>query len=230
MPNCVVCQASDQDTPPQQVPDLLQVGLRQLRRADLRPRCSASKMCSDQFFFGDDDEYGRAACAPSGRGRGACGGRERLRGPGARDARHPRPPDLPALRGPRPTASRREIPSLPGCFHLSADEAAREAREVESLGIAGRHPLRPARGQGPGGQRGLRRGRRRAAGRARHPRGVPRPARDDRRLPVRVHVARPLRRGGRATRSRTTPPWSCWRRMAVVPRPGRARTWWPRPT
>ncbi len=32
---------------------------------------------------------------------------------------------------------RKEIPSLPGCFHLSADEAAREAREVESLGIAG---------------------------------------------------------------------------------------------
>ena len=32
---------------------------------------------------------------------------------------------------------RREIPSLPGCFQLSADEAAREAREVESLGIAG---------------------------------------------------------------------------------------------
>ena len=32
---------------------------------------------------------------------------------------------------------RREIPSLPGCFHLSADEAAREAREIEALGIAG---------------------------------------------------------------------------------------------
>jgi porphobilinogen synthase len=32
---------------------------------------------------------------------------------------------------------RREITSLPGCFHLSPDEAAREAREVESLGIAG---------------------------------------------------------------------------------------------
>jgi porphobilinogen synthase len=32
---------------------------------------------------------------------------------------------------------RREIASLPGCFHLSADEAAREAREVEALGIAG---------------------------------------------------------------------------------------------
>jgi porphobilinogen synthase len=32
---------------------------------------------------------------------------------------------------------RREISSLPGCFHLSVDEAAREAREVEQLGIAG---------------------------------------------------------------------------------------------
>lgn len=32
---------------------------------------------------------------------------------------------------------RREIASLPGCFHLSVDEVAREAREVESLGIAG---------------------------------------------------------------------------------------------
>jgi porphobilinogen synthase len=33
--------------------------------------------------------------------------------------------------------ARRDIPSLPGCFHLSPEEAAREAREVESLGIAG---------------------------------------------------------------------------------------------
>src|SRR5262245_47614585 len=32
---------------------------------------------------------------------------------------------------------RREIASLPACFHLSADEAAREAREVEALGIGG---------------------------------------------------------------------------------------------
>jgi porphobilinogen synthase len=32
---------------------------------------------------------------------------------------------------------RREIPSLPGCFHLSVDEVAREAEEVEKLGIAG---------------------------------------------------------------------------------------------
>ncbi len=32
---------------------------------------------------------------------------------------------------------RREIASLPGCFHLSVDQAAREAAEVERLGIAG---------------------------------------------------------------------------------------------
>ena len=32
---------------------------------------------------------------------------------------------------------RREIETLPGCFHLSADEAAREAHAVEQLGIAG---------------------------------------------------------------------------------------------
>jgi len=32
---------------------------------------------------------------------------------------------------------RREIPSLPGCFHLSVDEVAREAEEVERLGLGG---------------------------------------------------------------------------------------------
>jgi porphobilinogen synthase len=35
------------------------------------------------------------------------------------------------------TGVRREIGSLPGCYHLSPDQAAREAREVESLGIGG---------------------------------------------------------------------------------------------
>jgi porphobilinogen synthase len=35
------------------------------------------------------------------------------------------------------SGKRLSISSLPGCFHLSADEAAKEAREVESLGIAG---------------------------------------------------------------------------------------------
>jgi porphobilinogen synthase len=32
---------------------------------------------------------------------------------------------------------RKEIPSLEGCFHLSADEAAREAHEIEAQGLAG---------------------------------------------------------------------------------------------
>jgi len=32
---------------------------------------------------------------------------------------------------------RREIPSLPGCFHLSVDQVARETEEVEKLGIGG---------------------------------------------------------------------------------------------
>jgi porphobilinogen synthase len=32
---------------------------------------------------------------------------------------------------------RKEIGSLPGCYHLSVDESAREAREVEELGIGG---------------------------------------------------------------------------------------------
>jgi len=35
------------------------------------------------------------------------------------------------------TGVRREISSLPGCFHMSVDEAAREAEEVERLGIGG---------------------------------------------------------------------------------------------
>ena len=58
---------------------------------------------------------------------------------------------------------RREISSLPGCFHLSADEAAKEAREVEALGIARRDPVRPARGQGPRGHARVRGERRRAS-------------------------------------------------------------------
>jgi len=32
---------------------------------------------------------------------------------------------------------RKEISSLPGCFHLSADEAARQAEQVEKLGVGG---------------------------------------------------------------------------------------------
>lgn len=50
---------------------------------------------------------------------------------------------------------RTEIPSLPGCFHLSADEAAREAREVEKLGIGGVILFGLPEGKDPKGTEGL---------------------------------------------------------------------------
>ena len=49
---------------------------------------------------------------------------------------------------------RKEISSLPGCFHLSADEAAREAREVEKLGIAGVILFGLPEGKDPTGSQG----------------------------------------------------------------------------
>ena len=49
---------------------------------------------------------------------------------------------------------RREIPSLPGCFHLSVDEVAREAREVEGLGIAGVILFGLPEGKDPTGSQG----------------------------------------------------------------------------
>jgi porphobilinogen synthase len=49
---------------------------------------------------------------------------------------------------------RREIPSLPGCFHLSPDEAAKQAREVEGLGIAGVILFGLPEGKDPEGSQG----------------------------------------------------------------------------
>jgi porphobilinogen synthase len=55
-----------------------------------------------------------------------------------------------------PGAGRRQpIGSLPGCFHLSVDEAAKEAREVESLGIAGVILFGLPEGKDPEGSQGL---------------------------------------------------------------------------
>jgi porphobilinogen synthase len=49
---------------------------------------------------------------------------------------------------------RREIASLPGCFHLSVDEAAKEAQEVESLGIGGVILFGLPAGKDPAGSEG----------------------------------------------------------------------------
>jgi porphobilinogen synthase len=49
---------------------------------------------------------------------------------------------------------RREISSLPGCFHLSVDEAARESREAEGLGIAGVILFGLPEGKDPAGSQG----------------------------------------------------------------------------
>jgi porphobilinogen synthase len=55
-----------------------------------------------------------------------------------------------------PGSGRRQpISSLPGCFHLSVDEAAKEAREVESLGIAGVILFGLPEGKDPQGSQGL---------------------------------------------------------------------------
>ena len=93
-------------------------------------------------------------------------------------------------------------------------------------GRAGRrrgHPLRPARGEGRAGERGV--GRRRdRPGRVPADPGARAAARDDRRhLPVRVHRPRSLRAAGRATaRSTTMRRWrDSPRRPSARPRPGR---------
>lgn len=49
---------------------------------------------------------------------------------------------------------RREIGALPGCYHLSTDEVAREAREVEELGIAGVILFGLPEGKDPAGSQG----------------------------------------------------------------------------
>ena len=118
---------------------------------------------------------------------------------------------------------RREVPSMPGVFNLSVDEAVRKRQAAKADGVRSvilfglpdrkrRHRLaglRP-RGAGAGGDpRDQARGRRRA--------------RRHRRLPVRVHRPRPLRHRRSTTRSSTIRPSISWSRAARVARRGRRR-------
>jgi porphobilinogen synthase len=104
---------------------------------------------------------------------------------------------------------RREISSLPGCFHLSADEAAREAREVEQLGLAGVILFGLPESKDPIGSLGWA---------------------DDGVVPQAVRAIRTgTAASSRARRSGTIPRSTCSRAWRSRTR-ARERTWWRRPT
>ena len=86
------------------------------------------------------------------------------------------------------------LEGLPGIAQRSVDRLADEAEELLALGIGAVLPLRDPGGEGRGGLGRLRRGRHRPAGAARSRGARPRAGPPHRRLPLRVHVARPLRR------------------------------------
>ena len=121
-----------------------------------------------------------------------------------------------------PRAHRVDAGAVP-IFHRRAPEG------VQGRGVDGDPrgaALRPPTGEGPPRQRGVRRRRHHPAGGARPQGHHPRPARHHRRVPLRVHEPRPLRRGGGRIASRTIPP-STSSRAPRSPTSRRARTWWP---
>ncbi len=101
---------------------------------------------------------------------------------------------------------RKEVASMPGVFNLSIDEALKEAESCAALGLGGLLLFGlPAEKGRPRHQR-LRRRRHRPAGPARDEiataLSTPRPHR--RRMPLRVHLARPLRHRRKTARDRRT--------------------------
>ena len=89
------------------------------------------------------------------------------------------------------------IGSLPGQFNFSVDKAVDAARGAADLGIPARDPVRHPRAQGRGRLRGVERERRHPKGDPRDQEGAPRADRDGRRVLLRVHRPRPLRRAAR---------------------------------
>ena len=97
---------------------------------------------------------------------------------------------LPLFAGPS-TVRNEELPAM---SRYSVDDLVAEAGELAGARRQGAAPLRRPRGEGRRGVGRLDRGRDRAAGAAGPARRAPRARADHRRLPLRVHVARPLRR------------------------------------
>ena len=101
---------------------------------------------------------------------------------------------------------RREVSSMPGVFNLSIDEAVKEAEACAALGLGGLLLFGLPDTKGRAGQRRLRRRRHRPARPARHQEHIGREVarHHRRRLPLRVHLARPLRPSRRAATARRT--------------------------
>ena len=126
-----------------------------------------------------------------------------------RRAARPRARDLALARRPRAcrSSSRPRRCRTSGCRRSRATRSTRSLRECRGARAprrAGGDPLRHARGEGRRGLGRVDRGRHRAAGAARAAPALPGAAAADRRLSLRVHVARPLRRHRTTARSTTT--------------------------
>ena len=127
-----------------------------------------------------------------------------LRATRARDAPSPRRADRTAVRASRAAACASRSPRCPGSTRSLRRPARRGGRGARRPGRGRRDPVRDSRAQGrarlerrlrPGGDRAAR-----ARGASRAP--CPSLVRDRRRVPVRVHRPRPLRRAARRRRRR----------------------------
>ena len=137
----------------------------------------------------------------------AFGAPPRLRSLVSRDA--PRARRLRAAVFVAPEAQPNEL--FRACRASPSTGSCASARSCSGLGVKARDPVRDPGGEGRRGLRRLGRGRDRAARPARAAAALPRAAAADRRLPLRVHLARALRGAATATRSTTTSRSSCWR-------------------
>ena len=100
---------------------------------------------------------------------------------------------------------RKPIASMPGIFQLSVDQAVVEAELAASLGVPAVLLFGIPASKDPIGEENFSPTRRRRAGGARDQAGGAGAGRDHRRVPVRVHRPRPLRRAQRRRRGAAAP-------------------------